>query len=200
MATTDRRISYFNTLLFTIITGIVSLGVLSLLFFEFGKPYIYFIIAFEVGVFTIIGYCIYKIVSAEKAKADKKDKYVVRFDECPDYYSLKVIDNKDYCVNEYVTKTSRGELRISRLTPVNTTDNRPNAVPTVINLATSSKAYEINKFPLRGIEDDPNIPTFEEKCKLLYKVPPEEDKYKDHMFYTRIPWTFAKSRCASLGA
>lgn len=199
MASNDRRISYFNTLLFTIIAGVVSLGVLSLLFFEFGKNYIYFIIAFEAGVFCLIGYCIYKIVSAEKAKANKKDKYVVRFDECPDYYSKKSIDGKDYCINEYVTKDANGKMRISRLTPIDM-DNRPYPVPTTITTASNSPAYEQNKFPLRGIEEDVNIPDYADKCKLLYKIPGDDPKYTTHKFYTSIPWTFAKGRCASLAS
>lgn len=199
MNSNDRKVSYFNTLLFTIITGIVSLCILALLFFEFGKKLIYFIIAFEVGVFILIAYCIYKIVSGEKKKLKSGDKYVVRFDECPDYYTKKEIDGKVWCYNDYVIKDLSGKIFVIRLTP-SEINNVPQDVPTTISVTNSRLANDpvYSKFELKALETDDKIPSYEDKCKLLFKMPPAEDKYTKHMHYTYIPWTYAKSRCASL--
>ena len=200
MSSNDSKVSYFNTLLFTIITGIVSLCILGLLFFEFGQKLIFFIIAFETGVFILIGYCIYKIISSEKKKNNKKDTYVVRFDECPDYYTRKDIDGKAWCFNEYISKDpSSGKTYIIKLTPAEI-NFVPQDVPTVITITNTKLTNDppYSKFELKALENDEKLETYEDKCKLLFKMPPAEDKYAKHMHYTYIPWTYAKSRCASL--
>jgi hypothetical protein len=198
-ATNNNKISYFNTLIFTIIAGVVSLGVVSLLFFDFGKQIIYFIVAFEVGVLGIIAYCIYKIIKGEMDKNNKKDKYVVRFDQCPDYYSSKIINNKEYCVADYIVRNDKGDVTVMRIFPEKDARGSISA-PASINLDYANQTgtdYKY-KFELRQLEQDPKIPTFEEKCKYLYTQPPPNPKYNAYRHFTQIPWTYAKSRCASL--
>lgn len=198
MGKSQNKISYFNTLMFTIFTGIVSLGVLSFLFFDFGKKFIYFIIAFEVGVFMLIAYCLYKIISGDK-KINAKDKYVVRFDECPDYYSKKIIEGKEYCFNEYVVKDNAGNVKVIKITPaeIGGVKQDPDSAITLTDIVEpNAKLYA--KFELHKLENDDNIPTYEEKCKYLFKQPPVDEKYNSYRQFTYIPYTYAKSRCESL--
>lgn len=186
--------------MFTIFTGIASLGVLSFLFFDFGKKFIYFIIAFEVGVFILIAYCIYKIITGDKKKKDNKDKYVVRFDECPDYYSKKIINGEDYCFNEYLVKDKRGNSMLIKLSPyeMNGTTVTPETTTKLTNIVEPS-AQLYSKFQLHKLEKDDNIPKFEDKCKLLFNNTSVSDpKYSSYLHYPHIPYTYAKSRCASL--
>ena len=69
MSGSDPKIkSYFNTLIFTIISGIFSLVLIATLFFDMFKKYIPFIVTVEIGLFLIIGYCIYKIYNNEQKK------------------------------------------------------------------------------------------------------------------------------------
>jgi uncharacterized membrane protein YhaH (DUF805 family) len=59
----NKNTSYFNTLIFTIVAGIISLLLLLALVFKPVRDHaMYFIIALEVGIFTIIAVCIYQIV------------------------------------------------------------------------------------------------------------------------------------------
>lgn len=196
-AKVDTKVSYFNTLIFTVITGIISLGVLCLLFFDIGKRFLYFIIAFEIGVFALIGFCLYVIISTEMAKKKNKIKYVVRFDECPDYYTKKVKDGKEYCINKYVVKDSRGNVFIAVISPAEI-GNVPIDVPKTISTQESTSDPLYTNFELRALENDQEIKTLEEKCKLMYTAPPSDDKYMAHMHYHFIPWTYAKSRCESV--
>lgn len=195
----DNKISYFNTLMFTIFTAIASLGILSFLLFDFGKKFLYFIIAFEVGVFILIGYCIYKIIKGDKKAKDTKTKYVVRFDECPDYYSKKVINGDDYCFNEYLVRDDQGKPVLIKLTPAEKdgTEISPESSVTLNNTVPSIDNY--NKFKLRRLESDEKISEFHNKCKLVFNKPNESDsKYDNYLHYPDIPYTYIKSRCASL--
>ena len=195
MANNDKKMSYFNTLMFTVITGIVSLCMLALLFFEFGKKFMVFIIAFEVGVFVLIAYCIIKIMMLEKKKTAAN--FVIKFDECPDYYSRKMIGGVEYCFNDYIVNDKQGKLHVIRLTPY-LIGGEPQQVPKFITISDSVRAgtdkmYE--KFRLRELETDTSIPLLKDKCGLMFKLPPDDAKYDNHRHYNYIPWTYAKSRC-----
>lgn len=195
----DNKISYFNTLMFTIFTAIASLGVLSFLLFDFGKKFIYFIVAFEVGVFTLIGYCIYKIIKGDKKANDIKTKYVVRFDECPDYYSRKVINGDDFCFNEYLVKDYQGNPVLIKISPaeIDGITNTPEA-STILN-TTIPPTDNYSKFKLHRLEADEKIADYSEKCKIVYTKPSVSDsKYDNYTHYPDIPYTYIKSRCASL--
>lgn len=190
---TDNKISYLNTLIFTIVTGIISLIVLGCLFFEFGQRFIYFIIGFEIGVFFLIGYCIYKIVRAEKRYVSGDDKYVVRFNECPDYYAKRVYDGKEYCVNDYVVKDNAGGVYIVKVTPAST--DPPTSI-TVTDNATPYSGQPYSKFELHALEADNALKTYDEKCKPLF-VNPTDAKYQGYPDVSQIPWTYVRSRCES---
>lgn len=196
-AKVDTKVSYFNTLIFTVITGIISLGIMCLLFFDIGKRFLYFIIAFEIGIFAIIGFCLYVIISTERAKKNNKIKYVVRFDECPDYYTKKIKDGKEFCINKYAVKDTKGNVFIAVITPAEI-GNETVDVPKVISSQETTTDPLYTNFELRALESDANIPNLEDKCKLMYNLPPNEDKYMPHVHYSFIPWTYAKSRCESV--
>lgn len=198
MANNDKKMSYFNTLMFTIITGIVSLCMLALLFFEFGKKFMIFIIAFEVGVFILITYSIVKIMMLDKKK--QAANFIVKFEECPDYYAKKNIDGTDYCFNDYVVNDSNGNINIIRLTPTEI-NNEINKVPKTISVSDDirsgiDKHYE--KFKLRELQTDNAIPKLKDKCGLFFKAPPDDAKYNSYQHYNYIPWTYAKGRCEGL--
>lgn len=185
--------------MFTIITAIIALCILSLLFFDFGKKYLYFIIAFQVGVFAIVTYCIYRIIRAELRLQKGADRYVVRFDECPDYYTKRVINGEEHCFNDYIVKDQQGKVYVIRLTPqkVGETSITPPKTIIVTDKATPQDPLYA-KFKLHALENDAAIKTYEDKCTLLFTPPPNESKYIPHSHYTYIPWTYAKSRCQSL--
>lgn len=194
----DRKISYFNTLIFTIITAIASLAVLALLFFPFGKDFIFFIIAYEIGVFLIIAYCVYKIIRGDKDLRDQRASFVVRFDECPDFYTknLHKEDNKLWCHNDYkVVDTATKQEYIYRIYPLKV-DNAEVNLPKTIDLAArNNPAY--TQFELKKLETDDKYETYQKKCSVLYKNPRSGNSAYNS--FQDLPWTYAKSRCESLG-
>jgi hypothetical protein len=199
MSTSDneKKISYFNTLIFTIITGIVSLAILGLLFFEFGRTFIYFIIAFEIGVFILIAYCIYKIVSGSRKSDKNKDSYVLRFNECPDYFTRREAkDGTVSCVNKYIVKDRNGQIYLSAITPTQFNGEEV-TIPASAQPDTSTPAsYE--KVILRQLEKDDKFSKYQDKCNLIWNAPKATDAHAaPYSGYSAIPWTYMRSRCES---
>ena len=58
----DSKVSYFNTMIFTIITGTFSLLLLLILLFKDGRKVLPLILTIEIGVFLIIAVCITQII------------------------------------------------------------------------------------------------------------------------------------------
>lgn len=200
--TSDKKVAYFNTLIFTIVTGIISLIVMSLLLFQIGKTFMVFIITFEIGVFVIIGICIYNIVKAEKEKSKKHD-YMINIDQCPDYYSKikNTTNNRDYCVNWFRGKDMYGEETIQRLYPMKTKTNADIAVldsfpATDIENQPSTTLNDYRSFDLLKLQEDKNFDQ-SAKCSFLFKKATGTNS-ADYEDYYLVPWTYARSRCQSL--
>jgi len=197
MVQKNREISYFNTLIFTIVAGVVSLILLSTLFFSAMKPYLVGIVTIEIGIFIIIGYCIYKIVKNDNTIRDlmKKNKIVINFDECGDYY-VKRTDSagKMYCTNDYIITDDTNRKFIMKI--VGSNMNVPGM--NKINYSSSNTAFyrddRTETYMLRELADNSNMPTYQEKCKPLYEDVSGLEVYKP---YKNIPWTYARSRCDS---
>ena len=103
----SKKFSYKNTLIYTIITAIVSVGLLVLLAFKGFFDYIYLIAIVELGIFCIIGYCIFRIINYEKGLDRMKlnSNNFIAFNECPDYFVKKFdTSGTPYCSNEYQVK------------------------------------------------------------------------------------------------
>lgn len=198
----DNKVAYFNTLIFTIVTGIVSLIVMSLLLFQIGKTFMIFIITFEIGVFIIIGMCIYQIVKAEKDKNEKHD-YMINIDQCPDYYSkVKNSSNQtDYCLNWYRGKDMYGEETIQRLFPMKDKLNEDISIPpsfenSFVDGDPTTSTNNYMSFELLKLQNDKNFDQ-SKKCGFLFTKATGTNtaSYEDHYL---VPWSYARSRCQSL--
>jgi len=198
VASRDQKVSYFNTLIFTVLTGIICLSLLALLLFDIGKEFMYFIITLEVGAFAVIGYCITRIILYERQrKKNMEDSvYVVKFDTCPDYYVKRNVNGKTYCFNDYPIKDKFGKNYIIKVMPVTVGTTPIAPPPRSINVSdTVSGEFLFNKFELNALENDPEIPSYSEKCKLMYETPTDKRNQYQHLPW--IPWTHARSRCQS---
>lgn len=206
----DEKITYFNTLIFTIIAAITSLIVLGLLFFTGGKEYIYFIVVFEIGLFTTIAFCIYQIVSANKnnvlakdgCKSNKAKELVIGFNECPDYFVKRLSTDKKnlLCVNEYTVRDKVGNVYIMRITPayIDGILQRPEDTFTPIN--DHQNQSPLNVVRLNALKTDSNFKDYGDKCPLLFEIPQQvTDTNAEYLFYSQLPWTHLKSRCESFG-
>lgn len=198
----QQNIAYFNTLIFTIVTGIVSLAVLTLLFFEFGQNLIYFIVIFEVGVFILIGICIYTIVSAERNKKKREEDILIKFDKCPDLYSKVSYSNENYCMNWYATNDVYGNQYVVRIYPL--MDSQKNNITPVASFTSndmSPSTFTTNTYQVikpSQFASETKFKSVSDRCQTLFTKPLPSFSNNAYDALSLVPWTYARSRCASL--
>lgn len=195
MAKTDKssRVSYFNTLIFTIISGIISLMLLfALLSTKVRETAFYFIIAVEVGIFVVIAFCLWQIVYNESVLNSKKRdllKQRLSFSECPDYYIKKEEKDATYCLNNFTIKDYSGTYAM-RIYP--SSESLPLTLPN-----TSTPGDKIDnkneKFKLYHIEQSDKLKDARSECNVVLNEPPTTNEFTG---YSKVPWTHARSRCA----
>ena len=207
--TNTNHASYYNVLVFTIITGIFSLILLLLLFFDEFKGFIKFVITVEIGLFAIIVWCIYIITKASKKKA--LPNLVINYGDCPDYY-IKNTDNSGtpYCENKYLYQQPNGSKYLMSIFPAsnyntaNSYTSLGSSNHTQFNVpAGPSNAY--TWFPYTdtsvignvGLSSCPNStePNLQAKCSLMYSDPPTTSANAFMAGTKNIPWTYMQSRC-----
>jgi hypothetical protein len=188
----NKKISYKNTLIYTIVNALISVILIIFLAFPNFREYMYFIAIIEIGIFIIIGYCIYRIITYEKYLESLKNQknFYIPFTECPDYFVKKFdLKGEPYCSNEYRIKDKTENNYIMKI--------YPNSVPLplkhddTINVDTSQK---YDKFWLNQIANSTKLKTVKEKCSVL-SVEPTDPTLNEYKGYTGIPWTNIRGRC-----
>lgn len=201
MSDENKKVSYFNTLIFTIFAGIVSLVLLILLYFKGFNQYLPFIIALEVGLFGIILLCITQIILNEifLDKLMKNMAYTMEFNTCPDYYTKRDNGNKEICSADYLYIDNNKKNWIMKIYPDDDPTNpvqgaRP--LPAVASLDYRGDEAKYEKFPLNEIENEKTFKTYADKCGPLMKDP-QEPSLAYLKGYSLVPWTTMNSKCAS---
>lgn len=196
----ENKTSYFNTLVFTIIAAIVSLLLLLAMFFDMFKNYMTFIITVEVGIFLIIIFCLYQIISNESkfAKYKNASNFNIKFNECPDYYVRKNVSengkNVGLCSNEYIVQDAFKNKFIAKIYP----DDNP-ATNEVYNMPAqhtssynSTSGDRIDKFPSDVFDSALNLPTTAKKCAAVM------GKDANYIKYSRMPYVGLTARCENV--
>lgn len=199
----NRKVSYFRTLIFTVVSAILSLVMFALLFV---KPELKsFVITIEIGIFSIIAYTIYSIVQHEKLLSQMSDpsKFRFGFDSCPDYYIKRIdeLTRKDFCSNEYVVVDKESPLQkklIMKIVDENTTlplNHSATFTTKDKNTGISLQPIKADKFYL----DDffaTELTSNKDRCDVINpNVVTENPKFAG---YKTIPWTYTRSRCDGL--
>lgn len=191
--------SYYNTLIFTIVTGIFSVALLFVLMLKDGKSYLPFIITLEVGIVSIIALCITMILVNESRQAKKQQAASanVVFSSCPDYFVKRYDGNKELCSNEYLMKDETGKQYLIKIYPADsgtTVDSKYTLPPTHSTRYNNDPKYE--KFYLNEIDSAPEFKSPSDKCALLFNSPadPKLVKYRG---YNLPPWTTMRAKCDS---
>lgn len=196
----SKKISYYNTLIFTIISAIVSVLLLLVLLLKSGRDYLPFIITLEIGIFSIITFCVIQIIMGERNSEKNKQNEIskISFNTCPDYYLKKYNGDKELCSNEYIVKKG-GINYIMKIYPADDPSNptggiRPLPSAHTFNYQGNEVKYE--KFHLSEIDNENRLKTMSDKCSVLYNEPsnPELSYMKG---YNLTPWTTMRSKCAS---
>uniref|UniRef100_A0A6C0BEE3 Uncharacterized protein n=1 Tax=viral metagenome TaxID=1070528 RepID=A0A6C0BEE3_9ZZZZ len=190
----SKSISYYNTLIFTIISGIISLLLLIALFFDIFKDYITFIITVEVGIFIIIGGCIWAIIANEQLidKYKQAKNFNIDFTTCPDYFIQRNEGGKNICSNEYITEDEYKNKFLTKIYPVDNIDkNEMYPLPKlhVHSYVDSTKPYD--KYDSSIIETATDLKETRDKCAAVLG---QNINYK---LYSAMPWTSAIARCES---
>jgi hypothetical protein len=192
--------SYYNTLIFTIIAGVVSVALLCILILKKGQEYMPFIVTLEIGIFSIIALCITMILVNEFRQSKKMDKASanVSFSTCPDYFVKRTLKDKELCSNEYLMKAEDGRQYLIKIYPedsgtnVNAQYSLPQTHSTNYN---QDPKYE--KFYLNEIDSVTDIKSAADKCSILFN-PPRDPKLANLRGYHLPPWTTMRAKCDSL--
>lgn len=206
----ERKVSYFRTLIFTVIAAIFSLCLFAVLFVEGGRQYLPFVVTVEMGLFLIIAYCIWLIVAREKVLDSQKDpkNYSLKFDICPDYFIKKYDEDskKFYCSNEYTAVDKKRPSTKSYTMKIVHADTplpaKHSSTFKVIdpNTSTASDPDTWDKFFTNALYDA-TLKTDRERCKV---VDPAETLatgdagFKIGTGLKKIPWTYVRTRCDGL--
>ena len=188
MASENSKMSYFNTLIFTIVSGIISLLLIVMLFFKVGKEFLYMIVTMEIGIFTVIGYCLFQIIKNEIYIKNMKKNLPERisFSECPDYFIRTEEGGITVCKNTFKSTDGAGNEFNTRIYPMDIP--LPNPLP-----QNSQQKYE--RFNLYHIEQSNKLlKEARDQCAIVTSMPPNTDlaEFRD---YSKIPWTHARARC-----
>lgn len=186
MVDAEQRVAYFNTLVFTIISGIVSLGILIFMFFKPAAKLFPFLITVEVGIFLIIIITITQIIKAEKEKDKYKNKknFTINFTTCPDYYVERNEGDKTICSNEYIVEDENKLKHILKILPA--TETFPE---THITTYTTDSATD--KFNNLVIDNAKELKDNLGKCAAL------DGRNEAFKAYSKIPWSGVHARCDS---
>ena len=193
----DSKVSYFNTMIFTIITGIFSLLLLLVLLFSGGRKLLPLIITIEVGAFLIIAVCITQIIVNEKRKDKNQGDLAsyIKFVNCPDYYMKRFMNEKEICSNEhsYVDPITR-QVYIMKLIQVDNNNNLPIKHEPLYN---DEIASSHDKFHLTELDNDKFFKNATEKCEILFSEPAKSE-LKSFSHYRFLPWTTMQSKCRAI--
>ena len=197
----NRKVSYYNTLIFTIVAGVVSVLLLLLLVFKGAREYLPFIITLEVGIFSVIALCITQIIMNESALSKLKKAFLsqISFSTCPDYYTKRIVGDKEICANEYVFTNEQNKRLIMKVYPQDdklnpTKGMRP--LPTTHSYDYKGDEPKYEKFPLTELESDKTLKTPSERCGPLF-MSPTDPALEYLKGYDLVPWTTMRSKCAS---
>lgn len=192
--------SYFRTLIFTVVSAVLSLALFGLLFWK--RELLTFVMIVEVGIFAIIGYLIYVIVQHEKmlsAMSDPKN-FKFGFDVCPDYYVKRTDDesNRDFCSNEYVVVDKDSPLQkklIMKIVDENTalpSSHSPSYISRDGTTGIKLQPKPSDKFMLDNFFA-PELKTNKERCDVVN--PSVVTQLESMQGYKNIPWTYTRPRC-----
>ena len=211
MSKENKNISYFRTLIFTVSAAVFSMALMALWYYK--RELVVFVFAVQIGIFAIIGYCIYTIVQYEKTLDEMSNikNFTVKFDTCPDYYIKRsdIVTGKDFCSNEYVVvdKNSPTQKKmIMKVLPYveNASGQDDNtSMPKIHNtdyMVTDGNVKRepepTDKFMLDTFYSA-ELATVKDKCDVINPNVADRADGKFKGFKT-VPWTYAKSRCDGL--
>lgn len=193
--TSDQKLSYFNTLIFTIIAGIFSLLLMGLLLIEKMRKWMPMIVTVEIGIFLIIAICIWQIYKNEKEKESyaKSANFYIDFKQCPDYFiTTTTPDGKQVCSNENTTIYNRRKY-LMKIYPQNDIDasySLPENHATTYTAPTNMNSNSIlEKYEISSIETADRLPDNLNKCKAVGGSIPE------FKIFSKLPLTGVKARC-----
>lgn len=204
MQNENRRISYVRTLVFTIVSALLSIALFAMIFVKGARDWLLFIIVAEIGIFSIIFYCIYAIINREKKLQAMRDpnNYVIKFDNCPDYY-VKRYDTATkgyFCSNEYVISDTRNPTKnlIMKVYAENDNSSPPNHNADFKVKNDSGPVTDPQPMDKFMIDDFlTKLTTTNERCQVVNPnvVEQSTDALKG---YKNIPWTSVQKRCETL--
>lgn len=203
MANDNSKVSYFNTLIFTIVSGIISLLLLMLLFFDMGRQNAYLIVTVEIGIFTVIAFCVYQIIKNESLlnSLKKTVSAKISFSECPEYFNKSTSGDDVICWNNYNSTMPGGRTYLVKIYDAAT------PLPPVLpeqGLEYNTSMLKRDAFKLYEIEQTPAFKDAKQECEYIMsepvvsaaRTPADAEFMNKFVGYSKTPWVHARARCA----
>lgn len=185
-------LSYYNLLIFTILSAIISIILIIVVYLQDYKKYIPFIATLIFGIFGIILYIIIKVYLNNL----DYNNQILTFDKCPEYFNKKIIDGKEICTNDSIYYDENNNQFILKVYPVDNI-NKQFPLPSKLNLTYSQSDNKYEKFPLNEINNTASLNNNTKKCSTIYGTVTDPDLATFNQ-YALTPWTNFKSQCASV--
>jgi hypothetical protein len=188
--------TYINTMVFSIIAGLVSIAMLvALMLSESLNAYMFLIITIEMGLLAIIIHALYRVIAYEakvRKAINNASSNAFAADNCPDYYTLKYSTSgstEHACRNFFKGRTPDGRPFIMYFVPSDTFKSTGQGSGVV--------------FPGNPSDDSIKIKTLEnltssEACRIVQGLPAESDSKKDTPNNYSIPWTDLRPKCETI--
>lgn len=204
MQNENRRISYVRTLVFTIVAALLSIVLFALIFIKGARDWLLFITITEIGIFSIIIWCIIAIINREKKIQEMRDpkNYVIKFDNCPDYYVKRydTLSKGYFCSNEYVVSDTRNPTKTLIMKLFAENDKSSPSYHNVDFMVKNGNAPAINPQPMDKFMINDILSKVDDTADRCGIVNPNTmEKSTDKLIgYKNIPWIGVQKRCETL--
>lgn len=188
------NVSYYNLLIFTIISSIFCILLTLILYYQGIEKYMPFLVTLISGVVLIIFYYLIVIYLNDK----ERDEQLLSFYKCPEYYNKKNIGGKEICTNDSLYYDQNNKQYIMKIYPASaklTTETYPLPSKLDVNYRPTDNKYE--KFPLDEINSTVVFNSNTKKCSPI-KGTVNDKSILSYNNYSLTPWTNIKSQCSSV--
>lgn len=191
-----KNTSYINTLIFAIVAGVVSVGLLVVIMYANVDDYKYALITIEAGLIGVIVYALVRIYIDESTAArmaSNAHKNALLAKNCPDYYTMvNSAKSGQQCINTFKGVAPTGDPFVMVYTPSGRfkEDSGMGGKKKVI----FSGNPPDSSIDIKAFEDQ----SVQEACLFVAGRPVDGDTNTKTSNNYSIPWTDMRSKCDGL--
>lgn len=178
--------TYVNTLVFSIISGMVSVALLlTLMLSDSLSAYMFVIVTIEIGLLLIIINAMYRVIAYERNMRNainNASKNSFAADNCPDYYTMRFSSTGNTCANVFKGIAPGGIKYVMYYVPSAKYQLTGQGNSVVFSGNAPDDVIKIKNLESIKIDD---------ACKIVQGKPADADTDKKEANNYTIPWTLS---------